>query len=109
MTGIRERLERWRAVQAWLAWQQHQVEQTIRGLEAALTEEESRLPPLPPPDWKVEGIRTAAGRRALLVHVGICGMGKGKPINRDQARRMLAEGVDPCPYCSPDTSLGMPG
>ncbi|THA47107.1 DUF6233 domain-containing protein [Streptomyces sp. A1136] len=79
------------------------------GLEAALTEEESRLPPLPPPDWKVDAIRTATGRRALLVHVGICGMGKGKPINRDQARRMLADGVDPCPYCSPDASLGMPG
>ncbi|MFD2120355.1 hypothetical protein ACFSNO_13165 [Streptomyces cirratus] len=22
---------------------------------------------------------------------------------------MLADGVDPCPYCSPDASLGTPG
>ncbi|MEV6683985.1 DUF6233 domain-containing protein [Streptomyces sp. NPDC051130] len=35
--------------------------------------------------------------------------GKGKPIGRDQARRVLADGVEACPYCSPDTALGMPG
>ncbi|MFJ6722250.1 DUF6233 domain-containing protein [Streptomyces sp. NPDC091259] len=29
------------------------------------------------------------------------------PIDRDQARRMLADGAEPCPYCSPDTALGM--
>ncbi|MFJ6722679.1 DUF6233 domain-containing protein [Streptomyces sp. NPDC091259] len=36
-------------------------------------------------------------------------MGKGKPIDRDQGRRLLAEGVEACPYCGPDTALGMSG
>ncbi|MEU6895904.1 DUF6233 domain-containing protein [Streptomyces sp. NPDC046557] len=109
MSGTRERLERWRAVQAWLTWQQHQVARTIAALEADLAEEQSRLPLPPPPDWKAEAIRTAGGPQALRVHLGACGMGKGKPIDRDQARRMLADGVEPCPYCGPDTALGMPG
>ncbi|MGW7188302.1 hypothetical protein, partial [Streptomyces sp. NPDC054838] len=79
MSGTRERLDRCRAVHAWLTWQQHQVQRTITALEAALAEEQSRLPLPPPPDWKAEAIRTAAGLQALRVHVGACGMGKAKP------------------------------
>ncbi|MGW0365901.1 DUF6233 domain-containing protein [Streptomyces sp. NPDC002990] len=33
--------------------------------------------------------------------------GGGKPISRAEARRTLAEGVEPCPYCSPENPLGM--
>ncbi|MFF1560829.1 DUF6233 domain-containing protein [Streptomyces sp. NPDC058279] len=109
MSGTKERLERWRAVQAWLTWQQYQVARTIAALEAALAEEQSRLPLPPPPDWKAEAIRTPGGPQVLRVHLGVCGMGKGKPIGREQARRMLADGVEACPYRGPDTALGMPG
>ncbi|WP_331722647.1 DUF6233 domain-containing protein [Streptomyces sp. NBC_00122] len=107
MSELEARLESWRAVQAWLAWQQRQAGQAIRALEAELAAEAARRPPPPPPDWKLESIRTGSGPKALRVHVGDCSMGGGKPISREEARRTLAEGVEPCPYCSPENLLGM--
>nr|WP_274535384.1 DUF6233 domain-containing protein [Streptomyces sp. CB00455] len=47
--------------------------------------------------------------KALRVHVGDCAMSGGKPLGGEEARRMLAEGVEPCPYCSPENALGMTG
>ncbi|MFF1344233.1 DUF6233 domain-containing protein [Streptomyces sp. NPDC058290] len=54
-------------------------------------------------------VRTGAGPKALRVHVGHCAMSSGKPLGREGARRMLAENVDACPYCSPENALGMTG
>lgn len=39
--------------------------------------------------------------------MGDCPMGGGKPISREEARRTLAEGAEPCPCCSPENLLGM--
>ncbi|MFI5987334.1 DUF6233 domain-containing protein [Streptomyces sp. NPDC051555] len=107
MSGLEARLESWRAVLAWLGWQQKLAERAITALEAELATEAARRPPPAPPEWKVESIRTGAGLRGLFVHVGDCAMGGGKPIGREAARRTLAEGIDPCPYCSPENLLGM--
>ncbi|MGR4877938.1 DUF6233 domain-containing protein [Streptomyces sp. LARHCF249] len=109
MNGVQARLNSWRAVQAWLDWQQRQVAQTIAALEAQLAEQEARLPAPEPPDWKAEYIRAGSGPKLLRVHLGVCTMGKGKAIDREQARRMLAEGVEACPFCSPDNALRMTG
>ncbi|MER6256290.1 DUF6233 domain-containing protein [Streptomyces sp. NPDC001584] len=109
MSEVQARLDSWRAVQAWLAWQQGQVERTIRGLEAELALERDRRPPPAPPDWKAEYIRTGAGPQLLRIHVGTCTMGSGKAIEREQARNLLADGVEPCPYCNPDNVPGMTG
>ncbi|MFD3808968.1 DUF6233 domain-containing protein [Streptomyces sp. NPDC058611] len=38
-----------------------------------------------------------------------CSMGRGKPADAEQVRRMLAEGIEACPYCSPDNMLGVTG
>ncbi|MFD9307812.1 DUF6233 domain-containing protein [Streptomyces sp. NPDC060048] len=78
-------------------------------LEAELAAEAVRRPPPPPPDWKLESIRTGAGPKALRVHVGDCAMSGGKPLGRKEARRMLSESVEPCPYCRPGNALGMTG
>ncbi|WP_405675997.1 DUF6233 domain-containing protein [Streptomyces xanthophaeus] len=32
-----------------------------------------------------------------------------KALGREEARRMLAQGVEPCPFCSPENALGMTG
>ncbi|MFJ5089956.1 DUF6233 domain-containing protein [Streptomyces sp. NPDC088674] len=50
-------------------------------------------------------------RRAILVHAGGCHMiGKrSRGIARDQALRALAEGVEACDHCRPDTELGWMG
>ncbi|UFQ18252.1 MULTISPECIES: DUF6233 domain-containing protein [Streptomyces] len=61
----------------------------------------------PPPDWLLEqGIN---GRTPVYVHVGDCWSAKkrSRPITQDEARRVLADGVVPCPQCRPDTALGM--
>ncbi|MFD7087854.1 DUF6233 domain-containing protein [Streptomyces sp. NPDC059896] len=46
----------------------------------------------------MEGGGTAPGRRrgVVAVHQGDCGMGKGPGCTRDEARRMLADGVEAC-------------
>ena len=41
------------------------------------------------------------------VHHGHCSMSKGRPCTREDALRLLADGVDPCPYCRPEVELGM--
>lgn len=109
MTELEGRLDSWRAVLAWLSWQQRQAEEKVRSLEAELAAVQARRPPPSPPDWKLESIRTSSGPKALHVHVGACTMGDGKPISREEARRMLTDGIEPCPYCSPENPLGMTG
>ncbi|MFD3939899.1 DUF6233 domain-containing protein [Streptomyces sp. NPDC058611] len=56
---------------------------------------------------ETRSIRTGSGPKALRVHVGDCAMSGGKPLGCEEARRMLAEGIEPCPYCSPENPLGM--
>ncbi|MDD9383116.1 DUF6233 domain-containing protein [Streptomyces sp. ZAF1911] len=125
MNELEARLQQWRAVQAWLAWQQRQASQAISALEAELAAAPSHRPgpprhpaprrsapapvPVSVPDWKVESIRTGHGPKPLNVHVGDCTMGGGKAISRDEARRLITEGVEPCPFCSPENALGMTG
>ncbi|MFD6915986.1 DUF6233 domain-containing protein [Streptomyces virginiae] len=50
-----------------------------------------------------------ASPKAYRVHVGDCAMSGGKPLGREEARRVLAGGIEPCPYCSPENALGMTG
>ncbi|MFD3549628.1 DUF6233 domain-containing protein [Streptomyces sp. NPDC058655] len=42
------------------------------------------------------------GLKGLRVHARDCSMGRGKAADAEQVRRMLAQGIEPCPYCSPD-------
>ncbi|MBT2477670.1 DUF6233 domain-containing protein [Streptomyces sp. ISL-94] len=77
--------------------------------EQRLTEQAARLPQAPPPDWELE---TDLGRHPVRVHAGGCTMGgKGwrmRPISRQAALRALGvDKIPPCPYCSPDTLLGV--
>ncbi|MEU7485061.1 DUF6233 domain-containing protein [Streptomyces sp. NPDC042319] len=90
--------------------QLQQLDQTRRWIE----QEEARqaaqprheLPP--PPEWKLERERLG-GRDAppVYVHQGDCGMGKGASISREQALHALAQGIGACPFCRPDTALGI--
>ncbi|MER6188258.1 DUF6233 domain-containing protein [Streptomyces sp. NPDC001652] len=59
------------------------------------------------PGWLIEqGI--GHGAPPVYVHVGGCHVAgrRSKGVAREQAVRALAEGVDPCPRCRPDTDLG---
>ncbi|MEU0414527.1 DUF6233 domain-containing protein [Streptomyces griseorubiginosus] len=60
----------------------------------------------PAPEWVVEvGIGT--GRPPVQVHAGTCHMigSRRRPVSRDEARRLLAEGLRACTHCQPDTQL----
>ena len=77
--------------------------------EKRLAEQAARLPPAPPADWELE---LDLSKHPAVVHVGGCTMGgKGwrmRPIPRDAALRALGvERIPACPYCSPDTVLGV--
>ncbi|WP_329438111.1 DUF6233 domain-containing protein [Streptomyces canus] len=59
-----------------------------------------------PPEWVVEvGIGT--GKPPLQVHAGTCHMigSRRRPVSRDEARRLLTEGLRACTHCQPDTQL----
>ncbi|MFE2832136.1 DUF6233 domain-containing protein [Streptomyces mirabilis] len=60
----------------------------------------------PDPDWLIE--QGLSGRAAVYVHVGGCRMAgkRSRGVERDQALRALAEGVDACTHCRPDSELG---
>ena len=60
----------------------------------------------PAPDWLIE--RGLSGQEAVYVHVGGCWNAgrRSKGVDRDHARRALADGVKACPQCRPDTELG---
>ncbi|MEU5243635.1 DUF6233 domain-containing protein [Streptomyces asoensis] len=56
-----------------------------------------------PPDWTVE-LGIGAGRPPIQVHAGDCDMAgkRQRPIGRDEARRLLANGLRVCTHCRPD-------
>ncbi|MFD9256909.1 DUF6233 domain-containing protein, partial [Streptomyces sp. NPDC059538] len=91
--------------------QQQDLARTDRWIaaeERRLAAEAARLPPPPPPDWLIEhGI--GAGRAPVRVHVGDCWDTRTRchPADRDTARRALADGVEACTHCRPDTALGV--
>ncbi|MFB7468254.1 DUF6233 domain-containing protein [Streptomyces sp. NPDC056224] len=59
------------------------------------------------PDWKLEVHRTGYGQQPFRVHAGSCPDGQGKALDRTEARRLLAQGVEACPFCRPDVALGV--
>ncbi|MCX4988144.1 MULTISPECIES: DUF6233 domain-containing protein [unclassified Streptomyces] len=107
------RLEHLRSVRAWLLWQLRRTDDTIAELERqeVMATRAARTLPPPPRGWKLAMRRAGDGKATPdAVHTGDCGMaGKNtKPLAREQALRALTEdGVTACPYCRPDTDLGV--
>ncbi|MEU8975089.1 DUF6233 domain-containing protein [Streptomyces monashensis] len=59
-----------------------------------------------PPEWIVE-LGIGVGRQPVRVHAGSCGMvgTRQEPVDRTEARRLLADGVTACTHCCwPDTA-----
>ncbi|WAU78574.1 DUF6233 domain-containing protein (plasmid) [Streptomyces sp. Qhu-G9] len=61
------------------------------------------------PEWFAE-LGIGDGRPPIEVHAGGCyAAGKRRrPVVRDEARRLLASGVQACSHCQPDTAPGHP-
>ncbi|WP_333732569.1 DUF6233 domain-containing protein [Streptomyces sp. IBSBF 3010] len=60
------------------------------------------------PDWIVE-LGIGQGAPPIEVHAGGCHAagGRRRTIDRDQARRLIADGVRTCTHCQPDVELRM--
>ncbi|NUK23703.1 DUF6233 domain-containing protein [Streptomyces lunaelactis] len=92
--------------------QVQQLQQTDRWIAAeeqraaAVARAERLLPPKDPGYVVSHGI--GQDRRPVEVHVGDCGMAKRtKRVTADEARRALANGMEACQFCRPDTALGV--
>ncbi|MFE2486087.1 DUF6233 domain-containing protein [Streptomyces mirabilis] len=80
----------------WIAAEERRQQEHRRGEQARP----------PEPDWLIE--QGLSGRSAVYVHVGGCGMAgkRSRGVEQDQALRALADGVDACTHCRPDSELG---
>ncbi|MEU0208034.1 DUF6233 domain-containing protein [Streptomyces canus] len=81
----------------WIAQEEQREAERQRGLAARPSA----------PDCLIE--RGLSRRNAVYVHVGGCWTAgsRSQGVERDQELRALAEGVDACPQCRPDTTLGI--
>lgn len=110
MNDLPPDLPRLRTLETWLAMTLDRVRAQIAAIETREAEKrygEQHRPPTP--DWTVE-LGIGQGAPPSEVHVGGCyAAGKRqRPIDRDQARALLADGVRACTHCRPDSELGMP-
>src|SRR5262245_46111104 len=62
------------------------------------------------PEWIVE-LGIGVGRPAVQVHRGTCYIAgkRRRTIEREEARRLIADGTSACSHCRPDTDLGIAG
>jgi hypothetical protein len=107
VTDLPPDLLRLRTLETWLQLTLDEVRRAIAAAEQREAERQHGIDTRPPaPDWLLD--RGLGGRDPLYVHVGDCwNAGKRSTgIDREQARRALADGVKACPHCEPDNALG---
>ncbi|MEU9013204.1 DUF6233 domain-containing protein [Streptomyces sp. NPDC048479] len=106
------RLERLRSVRQWLSWQLRRTDESIAELERQETAAVRTARTLPPrePAWKLSMLRAGGKPSPDAVHTSDCRMAGNptKQLTREQALRALTQdGIRACPYCRPDTDLGV--
>jgi hypothetical protein len=100
-------LPRLRTLELWHHMWLTRIQAAITEAEAEQRRQEQAARQAPPPTgWKLQrGIDR--DRTPMGVHQADCGLAKGPGITRDQARRLLADGVEACAVCRPDIELGV--
>nr|WP_237557731.1 DUF6233 domain-containing protein [Streptomyces sp. SID5470] len=94
-------------MRVWHALWLHRIDAKIARLERREAEEEHGRRNRPqPPEWVVE-VGIGIGKPPVQVHAGTCHMigSRRRPISRDEARRLLADGLRACTHCQPGTQL----
>lgn len=102
-------LLRLRALETWHAMWLGRIREAIAAAEAVeeRAQQQAVRAARTKAGWKIERQRMMGDRTPWRVHHGDCPMGKGRACSRDDARRLLTEGTDACPYCRPDVDLGL--
>ncbi|MFD9394060.1 DUF6233 domain-containing protein [Streptomyces sp. NPDC060000] len=102
-----ENLPRLETLRVWHTLWLTRIDAKIAAVQQRQAETEHRRRRRPePPDWTVE-LGIGAGRPPVQVHAGDCHMAgkRCRPVGRDEARRLLADGLRSCTHCRPDTQL----
>jgi hypothetical protein len=100
-------LDRLQTLRTWHLLWVRRINAKIEALQRRHAEEEHGRQGRPaPPEWIVE-LGIGAGRPPVQVHAGNCYMtGKRRrPVDRGEARRLLAAGLAACTHCRPDAQL----
>ncbi|MFH8500552.1 DUF6233 domain-containing protein [Streptomyces coeruleorubidus] len=100
-------LERLLTLRVWHAMWLARIDNKIADIQRREAEREhGRRVRSARPEWIVQlGIGT--GRPPVQVHAGDCyaAGNRRRPVDRDEARRLLASGLPACPHCQPDIEL----
>lgn len=102
-------LDRLHTLRVWHTMWLQRIDAKIAALTRRQTEEERGRRNRPaPPEWIVE-LGIGERRPPLRVHAGDCHMAgkRHRPVDRDEARRLLATGLTACGHCRPDSLLGI--
>ncbi|MFF4401655.1 DUF6233 domain-containing protein [Streptomyces sp. NPDC001480] len=100
-------LERLSTLRVWHAMWLARIDRKIELLLKSQAEQDHGRRAKPkPPEWIVE---LGVGRPPVQIHRGTCYMpGKRRrPVEQDEARRLLADGTSACTHCRPDAHLGI--
>ncbi|MES5824836.1 DUF6233 domain-containing protein [Streptomyces sp. RG80] len=104
-------LDRLETLRVWHALWIQRIDRKIAAVQQREREAEHGRRNRPkPPEWLVE-LGIGDGRPPVQVHAGDCHMtGKRhRPVDRDEARRLLAAGLPGCTHCQPDVRLHILG
>ncbi|KAB2971049.1 hypothetical protein F8R89_02650 [Streptomyces sp. SS1-1] len=100
-------LDRLRTLRVWHALWVQRIDAKIAALQRRHAEEENGRRRRPaPPEWIVE-LGIGADRSPVQVHAGDCHMAgqRRRAVSRDEARRLLATGLEGCSHCEPAARL----
>ncbi|MBH0243108.1 hypothetical protein I3W98_10135 [Streptomyces cavourensis] len=106
-------LDRLHTLRTWHAMWLDRIDQAIQAAEqqereARQAHERRAAAPPPPPSWMI-GVHQLSNTPEE-VHVGGCIMWahrRRKTVTREEARRLLADGLRACQFCKPDAELGL--
>ncbi|MEU1661877.1 DUF6233 domain-containing protein [Streptomyces griseofuscus] len=99
-------LDRLRTLRTWHQMWLHRIDRKIALLTQRQTEPHRPRARPRTPEWTAEP-GTGPDRSPAYIHHGACVLAgaRGRPIGRDEARRLLADGVAACRRCRPDNRL----
>ncbi|KFG71163.1 DUF6233 domain-containing protein [Streptomyces mutabilis] len=100
-------LERLQTLRVWHAMWVQRIDTKIAAVRQRQDEAEYGRRNRPAPaEWIVE-LGIGARRPPLQVHAGDCYLAgsRRRPVDRDEARRLLAGGLRACGHCQPDVAL----
>ncbi|MGW7261150.1 DUF6233 domain-containing protein [Streptomyces sp. NPDC054834] len=102
-------LERLSTLRVWHAMWLARIDRKIELLLKRQAEQDHGRRAKPkPPEWIVE-LGIGVGRPPVQIHRGTCYMAgkRRRPVEQDEARRLLAHGTSACTHCRPDAGLGI--